>query len=128
MQSKYVLQKAMLCAAVIIAMGTLLAGCGGAGDNRDYGEATLMAKDIDDGATPLVPKQTRCPVSGARIKAEYHNGSEDERVYFNNSECVSDWESNKEMYMLNLEAQKEGPWNPSEDGWPSRQYRDKEEG
>ena len=118
-------RKALLCAAVVLATGILVVGCG-SGGGTDYGDATLKAKDIDDGATPLVPNQHRCPVSGMPIDREVHNGSEDERVYFNNSECLSDWKGNKEMYMLNLEAQKDGPWNPQEDGWPSREFRDKE--
>lgn len=71
---------------------------------------------------PLVPEQHRCPVSGAPIDPEVHNGSEDERVYFANEECLSDWKSDTELYKLNLEVQKEGPWNPEEDGFPSRQY------
>ena len=121
MEARKMCGKALWCTAAIIVMGALVAGCGG-GDEMDYGTATLKAKDIDDGATPLVPNQHRCPVSGAPINPDVHNGSEDERVYFANEECMLDWKSDKEAMMANLEIQKEGPWNPDEEGFPSAEY------
>jgi len=108
------------CALLVVVAGSVLVGCG-PDRTRDYGQATLKAVDIDDGATPKVPQQTRCPACGDPIKKDIHTDAKEGRVYFDSGECKRDWEVKKESLMANLEAQEDGEWNPKEDGFPSRQ-------
>lgn len=93
-----------LLMAVVLLMGGILVGCGDSGPSSSdaEGHTVLTADGINDGATPMVGQQTKCPVCGEPIKSEVHTESKEERVYFDKQECLEKWKQNPQKYKQKL--------------------------
>ena len=97
----------VVLAGIVVLCGIVLSGCG---DNPSSSEAdgntVLMADGINDGATPMVGDQTKCPVCGEPISSDVYTESKKKRVYFDKPECLDKWKADPEKYKKKLQDQK----------------------
>lgn len=92
-----------LClAGILLLFGVSVVGCEGEVEKDMKEHAKYVAIGINDGATPRVPGQSHCPVCGDPIVPDFHNGSDDARVYFCCQECTDAYKGDPSKYEANL--------------------------